>query len=183
MAYRNGTYIAFHANGTSEPTESDIKYFNLIKAWHENEAIDFTLIDSHTKSSAVRDSSKRTTLENALKGRLRNSKNMLLIIGNTTREDKDWIPFEIEYAVDYCKIPIIIAYTGYDYICVPGELSYLWPSELSVRVENKSIKAIHIPFKKEPIQDAINRYNHEIQPPGSLTYYSYEAYRGWGIAK
>ena len=32
MAYRNGTYIAFHANNATEPTESDFKYYNLLKA-------------------------------------------------------------------------------------------------------------------------------------------------------
>jgi hypothetical protein len=32
MTYRNGTYVAFHANKTKQPTESDIKYYNLLKA-------------------------------------------------------------------------------------------------------------------------------------------------------
>ena len=31
MAYRNGTYVAFHAGGITDPTESDIKYYNLLK--------------------------------------------------------------------------------------------------------------------------------------------------------
>lgn len=46
MAYRNGTYIAFHANGQTDPTASDIKYYNLIKAWTEREDDDFSLINS-----------------------------------------------------------------------------------------------------------------------------------------
>ena len=41
MAYRNGTYIAFHANGTNIPVESDIKYYNLIKAWTAKKDDDF----------------------------------------------------------------------------------------------------------------------------------------------
>jgi len=28
MAYHNGTYVAFHAGGTTDPTASDIKYYN-----------------------------------------------------------------------------------------------------------------------------------------------------------
>ena len=36
--------------------------------------------------------------------RLSNSKNMVLIVGKTTRNDRDWVPFEIEQAVDYYKI-------------------------------------------------------------------------------
>ncbi len=41
MAYRSGTYVAFHANRTTDPTESDIKYYNLLKMWDENDAFDF----------------------------------------------------------------------------------------------------------------------------------------------
>ncbi len=72
----------------------------------------FIFVNSHDKSSAVGDSIKNTTLERVLKERLRNSKNMILIIGKTTKEDRDWVPLEISYAVDTCEIPIIAAYPG-----------------------------------------------------------------------
>ena len=42
MAYRNGTYIAFHANGTNVPIDSDIKYYNLMKAWTAKKDDDFS---------------------------------------------------------------------------------------------------------------------------------------------
>jgi hypothetical protein len=47
---------------------------------------------------------------------------MLLIIGDSTRLDRDWVPFEIEYAVDSCNIPLIIAYTDFNTITVPSAL-------------------------------------------------------------
>ena len=80
MAYRNGTYIAFHANGQTDPTASDIKYYNLIKAWTEREDDDFSIINSHEKTAAVRDSSLRETLRTRLVTRLNNSKHLLLIL-------------------------------------------------------------------------------------------------------
>ena len=123
MAYRNGTYIAFHANSTSDPTASDIKYYNLLKAWKGT--VDFRFINSHEKAAAVRDSSKRTTLESSLKHRLLRSKNMVLILGPTTALDTDWVPFEIRYAIDECAIPLVVAYTGYDRVQDPAALSYL----------------------------------------------------------
>ena len=112
MAYRNGTYVAFHANGTNIPSKSDIDYYNLMKAWTAKTDDDFTMNNSHDKASAVRDSSKKATLRASLLERLKNSKNMVLIIGETTLLDDDWVPFEIEKAVDAYKIPIIAAYTG-----------------------------------------------------------------------
>ena len=50
MAYRNGTYIAFHAGGTDDPTASDMKYYRMLMAWHEHDKIDFRFINSHEKS-------------------------------------------------------------------------------------------------------------------------------------
>ena len=132
MAYRNGSYVAFHAEGSSVPTDSDIKYYNLLKAWTAKTDDSFSMINSHEKSAAVRDSSKKETLRLRLKERLQNSKHLLLIIGKTTKLDKDWVPFEIKYAIDDCDIPIIATYTDYEYILKPNDLSHLWPKELKL---------------------------------------------------
>ena len=83
MAYRNGTYVAFHAGGVTDPTKSDIKYYNLLKSWDAHKNIDFTLINSHEKTNAVRDSSSKETLKKVLKTRLNNSKHLLLIFVET----------------------------------------------------------------------------------------------------
>lgn len=182
MAYRNGTYIAFHANKTTEPTESDIKYYNLLKAWKVRSDNDFAFINSHEKTSAVRDSSKRATLEASLKARLNDSKNMVLVVGKTTKEDTDWVPFEIGYAVDVCEIPIIAAYPEYDYITAPAKLSNLWPSALAARIQNRTAHVIHIPFKQAPLADAIGQFSHRKYPKnGGLGSYSREAYQSWGL--
>jgi hypothetical protein len=74
MAYRSGTYIAFHAGGTSDPTASDIKYYRMLKAWHEHDNIDFKFVNSHEKVASVRDSSTKETLRRSLKERLNNTK-------------------------------------------------------------------------------------------------------------
>ena len=71
MAYRNGTYVAFHANGTNIPSKSDIDYYNLMKAWTAKTDDDFTMNNSHDKASAVRDSSKKATLRASLLERLK----------------------------------------------------------------------------------------------------------------
>jgi hypothetical protein len=181
MAYRNGTYIAFHANGTDIPTDSDIKYYNLLKAWTAKEDDDFSMINSHDKVSVVRDSSKKATLRASLQERLRNSKNMLLIIGETTRYDTDWVPFEIQQAIDIYQIPIIATYPDYNYILEPAQFSKLWPSVLAERINNKTAHMIHIPFKKMPIASAIDQFDINNQPDNGLVYYTRETYKRWGL--
>ena len=85
MAYRNGTYVAFHADGNNLPGgKSDIDYYRMLCAWNAHKHHDFQIINTHEKFSAVKDSSTKTTSRAGLLERLRNSKNMLLIIGKTT---------------------------------------------------------------------------------------------------
>lgn len=182
MAYRNGTYVAFHAAGTSDPTASDIRYYNLLKAWHVRDECDFHFVNSHEKTCAVRDSSLRSTLRQRLAERLRNSKNMILIIGDTTRHDTDWVPFEIEYAVDTCEIPIIAAYPDYQNITNPAAADPLWPQALRTRIRSGAAHVIHVPFKQVPLTDAVSQFSFANYPlGGGYGRYSDETYRAWGL--
>lgn len=183
MAYRSGTYIAFHADGNNIPGgKSDIDYYNLLCAWDAHKNHDFKIVNSHEKAFAVRDSSKKTTLRASLLERLRNSRNMILIVGETTRLDTDWVPFEIEKAIDLYDIPVIVAYTVYGgAIRNPRALSDYWPPSLKTRIDNGTAHAIHVPFKQAPIYDAIGQFSHDNLPNGSLVYYDNPTYLGWGI--
>jgi hypothetical protein len=183
MAYRNGTYVAFHANGTNIPGKSDIDFYNLMKAWTAKTDDEFTMNNSHDKAAAVRDSSKNITLKASLLERLRNSKNMVLIIGETTLLDDDWVPFEIEKAVETYKIPIIVAYTNYATpIRNPAALRAHWPNALATRINNGTAHAIHIPFKRAALLAAISQFSHNAYPlNGGLGFYNNEAYISFGI--
>jgi hypothetical protein len=185
MAYRNGTYVAFHANGTNIPGgNSDIDYYNLLKAWSAKTDDDFTMCNSHEKTAAVKDTSSSERLMVVLRERLKNSKNMVLIIGATTKLDDDWIPFEISEAVDKFKIPILATYTD---ISVPirdaSKFKARWPVALATRISNGTASVIHMPFKKAALLDAIGQFSHNKLPGGrGLGVYSDQAYTNFGIA-
>jgi len=106
---------------------------------------------------------------------------MVLIIGPTTKFDTDWVPFEIAYAVDRCKIPIIATYTGLPYIFRPDLLSELWPAAFAHRINNGTVRAMHIPFKQKAIDDAISQFDHNHLPQSALWFYSLTAHRSFGI--
>ena len=141
------------------------------------------MINSHEKTAAVRDSSKRQTLRDRLVTRLRNSKHLLLIIGDTTKNDIDWVPFEITYAIDDCGISVIAVYTDYDYIQNPAAHENEWPEALKSRIKDQSARVVHIPFKKEPITAAIKQFDVETRPKSALSYYTRDGYIKWGLIK
>lgn len=183
MTYRNGTYVAFHAGGTTDPTASDIKYYNTMKMWSGNKNIEFTLINSHEKVSAVRDSSTKETLRRSLITRLNSSKHMVLILTAATKNDTDWVPFEIAYAVDECQIPIIAVYPDFRSILAPAALYSYWPAALASRIRSSTARVIHIPFKLSPVLDAIEQFgiSNTAYPTDGYGFYNRETQARWGL--
>jgi len=182
MTYRNGTYVAFDGGGDTDITSGDIKYFNLLKAWANSKDIEFSFSDSHQKTYQVNDNSKLTTLKSRLSERMNNSKNIIIILSDKTKLNNKNLNWEIEKAFE-CDLPFIIVYPNYTKIQTPSSHKDVWPNTLSKLIANESIKCIHIPFKKEPILDAINQFSvvSRKYPKSSLSYYSNDAYKSWNI--
>lgn len=182
---RTGTYVAFDGLGQTDPSKSDFRYYSMLQAWNANKRIDFKLTNSHEKTFAVRDTSSRATLYARIRERLGASKNMLIIISSNTRKSGSVLSYEIEQAIDSYKIPLIIAYPVYSAIWkVDDDLSAMWPTALSERIDKVGTEAIHVGFKKEPIMDAIPRFtvNGEHFSNGRNVY-SRDSYVTWGIVK
>lgn len=137
MSYRNGTYVAFDGNDTTDPTKSDMKYYGLLQSWNSNKNIEFSFSDSHKKTYQVNDSSQIETLKARLQERMRNSKNMLIIISEDTNWNRGMLNFEIEKAVDYYNIPLIIAYAKYNKIRDVDSLSEKWPKNAQMFYKTK----------------------------------------------
>ncbi|MBC1888118.1 hypothetical protein HCA63_07125 [Listeria booriae] len=184
MVYRNGTYVAFDGQDTTDPTKSDMKYYGLLQKWNQTKGNNLKFSDSHKKTYRVLNTSSRITLQTRLIERLKQSKNMLIIISKETAWDRGMLNFEIEKAIDIYELPLIIAYAGQDSIPNPSQLSGLWPKELATRISSNSAKCIHIPFREKAIMSAISQFSiHSTGQNvlnGPLIVYSDEAYRGWG---
>jgi hypothetical protein len=184
MANRTGTYTAFDGLGKTNPTESDFKYYATLQAWCENDNIEFNITNSHEKTSAVRDSSLKATLYARIQERLRASKNMLIILTTETRYTGSVLSYEIEQAIDVYKIPLIIAYPEYSSILNVDSHTNVWPKALADRISKTGTQAIHIPFKKICILDAISQFSVNGKRLNSgKSYYSRDAYVKWGLLK
>lgn len=176
MANRTGVYIAFDGLGKTNPSESDFKYYATMQAWAAGKHIDFKFVNNHDKTAAVRDSSLRSTLESRIRERLAASKNCIVILSDDTRKYGSMLSYEIERAVDKSKVPLICVYTGYETIHSPQHLSERWPNSLRKRINDRTAKVIHIPFKKEILLTAINQFSvNKPLPDGSMVTYTERA--------
>lgn len=106
---------------------------------------------------------------------------MLIIISNDTNWDRGLLNYEVEKAIDYYELPLIVAYTGYEKILNPSLLNNLWPKALKDNIVNDTVKCIHIPFKQKIIFDAISRFTVHSKMDedilnSSLSFYNSQAY-------
>ncbi|EWC39946.1 TIR domain-containing protein, partial [Stutzerimonas stutzeri] len=94
MAYRNGNYTAFYVAEPFHPSSlganatKDFQYYNTLRMWKGADAT-FPFVDSHDKTYSVRDGSDwEYTLKPRLRERLRNSKNIILILSSITTNSR-----------------------------------------------------------------------------------------------
>jgi hypothetical protein len=155
MAYRNKTYVAFDG-------DKDMRYYNLLKAWRDNDKIDFGLLDAHEINKA-RDSSQTESIRAQLRERLQNSKVMLLLVGESTNRLMRFVKWEIDYA-HKIDLPIVVANLN-------KKRSYD-SSRCPQAVLDDNVYTVHISYERDIIKYALDNF------PGS-----YSKNKGIGGAK
>ena len=98
MAYRNKTYVCFDG-------DSDIHYYRLMQAWHQNDRSPFVFYNAHDLNTA-RDSSLEASIKRQLRERLLNSSVFVVLIGANTRYLTKFVRWEMEQAVEL-RLPIV----------------------------------------------------------------------------
>lgn len=98
MSYRNKTYICFDA-------DTDMRYYRLMTAWKENERIEFNFHNAHDLNN-LRDGSSEETIKRKLRERMNNSKVLIVLIGQNTKNLHKFVRWEQEIALEM-GLPII----------------------------------------------------------------------------
>lgn len=98
MAYRNKTYVCFDG-------DSDIRYYNLMRAWKQSDNTTFDFYDAHDINNA-KDSSNEETIKRKLRERLSNTKVVIVLIGEKTQYLYKFVRWEMEQALSL-HLPII----------------------------------------------------------------------------
>lgn len=168
MAYRNKTYVAFDG-------DKDIHYYYLMRAWKDNNNVDFNFYDAHDLNTAL-DTSTEETIKRRLRERMNNAKCFMLLVGESTRYLYKFVRWEIDLALGKNLPVIVVNLNGtkqIDYERCPPILR----DELS----------IHVPFKQAIIVYALERWptRHSVHRSNDVTggrYYYQSVYDSLGIS-
>ena len=100
MAYRNKTYVCFDA-------DNDIDYYKKMLEWKADDNIDFNFYDAHDLNN-LRDDSQEETIKRKLRERFSDTKLLIVLVGDATKNLYKYVRWEIEVALKL-EIPIIAA--------------------------------------------------------------------------
>jgi hypothetical protein len=98
VAYRNKTYVCFDG-------DTDMSYYRLMQAWHQNDNTPFSFYNAHDLNTA-RDTSQEESIKRQLRERLANTRVFVVLIGANTRYLIKFVRWEMEQALSL-RLPII----------------------------------------------------------------------------
>lgn len=167
MAYKNKTYVCFDA-------DNDIRYYRLMTAWKENERIAFNFHNAHEINN-LRDGSSEETIKRKLRERLQNTKVLVVLIGDHTKNLYRYVRWEIEYAIEN-DIPIIA-------VNLNGKR--LRDEKLCPPILRDEL-AIHIPYGQKILNYALNNWSdnhmkHSREGKTGWYYYKESEYQGLNL--
>jgi hypothetical protein len=185
VAYRNGNYTAFyvtepfHPSGLGANATKDFCYYNTLRMWKGADSA-FPFIDSHDKTYSVRDGSDwESTLKPRLRERLRNSKNIVLILSSITTSSRA-LREEIDYGINDQKLPAIVIYPEYptkESLLINGSLKQsvknLWNCLPIFRDSMQIVPTLHVPMSKDLIKQALQNTDFVLGTTKTPNYYFY----------
>jgi hypothetical protein len=141
MAYRNKTYVAFDG-------DKDMWAYRFMKGWKSLKNIDFNFYDAHDLKKLTDKAKDETYIKRVLRERLKNSKEFILLVGESTKNLRKYVKWEIEIAIEL-DIPIIVVNLN----DTNGMDENLCPKSLKTHL------SIHGPFRKDFIVDALKDFS------------------------
>ncbi|HFJ9457587.1 hypothetical protein B1R38_27025 [Bacillus cereus] len=139
MAYRNKTYICFDA-------DIDMHYYNCLKMWNAHDKFEIAFYNAHEINN-IWTQSKEETIKRRLRERMANTKLLVVLIGEKTKNLFKYVRWEIDLALKL-DVPIIAINLNK----VNGIDNDRCPAILRAK------PVLHIPFKPKAIEHAFKNW-------------------------
>ena len=166
MPYRNKIYVSMDA-------DNDILYYNLMKAWKQNDNTPFNFYDAHDINTILDKSEE--SIKAGLQERFRNTKIFVLLVGEHTKYLYKYVRWEIEQAIKRELPCIVVNLNGkrsLDSVYCPA----LMRDNLAVHISFNA-KILQFALENWPNNDKHYRKNGKI----GAYYYNDEVYRKLGL--
>lgn len=161
MSYRNKTYVIFDG-------DNDMWAYGYMNGWISNEHIAFDFFDAH-QTNEIRNGTQEETVKRKLRERLANTKQAIVIVGNSTKNLFRYVRWEIDVCIER-EIPIVVVNLNGARALDPD----LCPPILI------DAGALHVSFNAKIMKKALDEWCSSFisYKSGSNFYYPDKVYRG-----
>jgi hypothetical protein len=142
MSYRNKTYVIFDG-------DNDMWAYAYMKGWKANENIDFNFYDAHDLRPLT-DRASEDTVKRRLRERFSSAKQVVVLIGEHTKDLYHFVRWELEIALKL-DLPIIVVNLS--------SLRKYDPDRCPPILRNKY--TVHISFNMKIIKHALDKFPDE----------------------
>ena len=164
MAYRNKTYVIFDG-------DKDMWAYDYMLGWVKNERMEFNFFNAHDLKE-ISDRAGETAIKRILSERLNNTKQAIVLVGESTRYLYKFVRWEIETCLDL-RIPLVVVNLNNkrrmdDERCPPII---------------KGTASVHVAFRAKIIQKALDEFceNFDKYSGQEDLYYNDDVYKRLGI--
>ncbi|MHB8501157.1 MAG: TIR domain-containing protein [Candidatus Acidiferrales bacterium] len=166
MSYQNKTYVIFDG-------DNDMWAYAYMKGWKSNENMDFNFYDAHD-IRPLTDRASEETVRKALRERLANAKQTIVLVGENTKNLYRFVRWEIEISQKR-DLPIIVVNLNGSRQLDANRCPAILRDWL----------AAHVEFKAKIIQHALDNFPDEYtrlrESTSGFRYYTDEVYRKLGL--
>jgi hypothetical protein len=166
MSYQNKTYVIFDG-------DNDMWAYGYMKGWKSNENMDFNFYDAHD-IRPLTDRASEETVRKALRERLANAKQTIVLVGENTKNLYRFVRWEIEISQKRDLPIIVVNLNGSRQLDADRCPAIL-----------RDWLAVHVEFKAKIIQHALDNFPDEYtrlrESTSGPRYYTDEVYRKLGL--
>lgn len=164
MSYRNQTYVIFDG-------DKDMWAYGYMLGWVKQDHIDFKFFNAHD-IGIITDQASEATVKRTLYQRLNNTKQTIVVIGESTKNLYRYIRWEIETCLEM-RVPIVAVNLNGKRQMDPERCPALL----------KGTPTIHVSFNAKAIQMALNNFcpNFNSYKDKMDLYYPDEVYERLGL--
>lgn len=167
MSYKNKTYIVFDG-------DNDIWAYRFMKGWKANKKIDFNFHDAHDINRLTNNARSPEYVKKKLKERFKSAKQIIVLIGDKTKNLYRYVRWELEVAQEL-DLPIIAVNLN--------EMRTQDNDRVPPIIRDEYV--VHIPFKLAIIKHALDSFPNEFKkrkPEDSgPRYYPESVYKKLGL--
>lgn len=158
----NKTYVAFDSSGVKDHVNSNLSVFLQLREWERQNPDRFHFLNmQEIEFSSEHDDLIDSTLKNRFLHLMESADNLLVLSSPKMDVESPMLNWQISRAVNRFRLPVIVAYVGFDRVednTIKEQWNHL-PNKVRKYIGRDSANMAHIPLTRDKLERALSYFS------------------------